>query len=459
MNNLKNCVFPKRIFWFLIGFTLLLLFINFTTLSIKASNSTDYKFTEDVQKAELSNGITVLLRENPAFDIVALAAVSNVGYKHEPQEMAGLNYLSQNMLLTGTDNRTSAEIDEDIESLGINFDASTSYEYSILSLQTTTNTFRDGLEIYFDLWKNSVFAEEELESEKNFAQNELDARKDNPVNEAVFNFLELYYDDHPYGQPIEGSREGHQAIEVEHVKEWNQIIYNPENIVISVVGNIDIDDTVNILEEKIGNWTVNNNLNLKPEEPEFNPPQENQQKTVERITEASWLILGHGAPSALEKDSAAMRVLNAILGEGMDSRLFRNIREEGLAYSTGSSYESFYGPAVMFTFTGTQATQVENVQSKIKDELARFVEDQVKKEELNNAREYIKGQFLIDNETCMSQAVSMAAYEVMDRGYSWLDEYPSIIDQVTAEDIKEVADEYFNAPVIDSRVLEGDLGL
>ncbi|MFW6279261.1 MAG: M16 family metallopeptidase [Bacillota bacterium] len=442
----------------IIGLVALLILFNLFLLpgNVLAQDS-QYQFTEEVKKEELSNGITVLVRENQAIDIVSLATVSNIGSKNDPEEKAGISYLTQKMLLEGTDNRSSREIDMDIESLGINLSPNTSHEYSQLTLKTTTDNFSEGLDIYFDLWKNSTFPQNNLDTEKNHAREQIESRKDEPVNEAVYNFLELYYEDHPFGKPVPGSKKGHENIEPQDLKTWFNQIYNPEELVISVVGNIDEEELISTLEEKIGDWSPEQTEDpeLEPKKPEFEPPQEAKTETVERFTDASWLIMGYGAPSALDEDSAALSVLNSVLGVGMSSRLFRNVRgKQGLAYSVGSSYESFYGPSVFITYVGTRLAQMDKAKSEIIKEMERFTEEQVSESELEKAREYMKGQFLIGNESSMNQAVSMGVFETTERGYNWLDKYPEIIDDVNPEEIQKVATEYFQGPLIESKVLE-----
>jgi predicted Zn-dependent peptidase len=177
---------------------------------------------------------------------------------------------------------------------------------------------------------------------------------------------------------------------------------------------------------------------------EFVYPSEDREVVINIPTEAAFLILGYPAPDSFDEDSAAMSVINSVLGDGMSSRLFTEIREKrGLAYAAMSQYDERLGPSSLFTFLATHPQNVELAKEQVLSELQRFVTEGLTEEEITQVAAQKRGSYLLEQETNMSQAMMLAMTELTGRGYEWIDDYMTFFDDVTTDDIKRVAEKYF----------------
>src|SRR5690554_1436993 len=154
--------------------------------------STTFSYTSDVQKVVLDNGLTLLLKENPAFDIIAIGILSGVENVHDPEGLEGLTYLTQRNLISGTTNRTAQEIVIELESLGVQLQTAASYDYSGVMLQSTPATFMESFAILMDMLNNSTFPELEFERERYLSQAFLQSLTDDPMNAIVLSYLEVF---------------------------------------------------------------------------------------------------------------------------------------------------------------------------------------------------------------------------------------------------------------------------
>jgi zinc protease len=424
-------------------FFLSLLLLVLTSGSILASGT--FNFTANVQKVVLDNGVTLLLKENPAYDIIAISLMTGVGTVHDPEGLEGLTYLTQRNLLSGTANRTAQELIVELESLGVQGQTAASYDYSAILFQCMPTTFEECFDILLDILNNSTFPEPEFERERSLSFATLQSLTDDPVNALALAYLELFYGDHPYKVSPYGSADVLAAIQREDLAIWKEHMYQPEHIVVAVVGNFASAELLPILEEGFGSWKNDYDGTLIPrDDVEFVYPSEDREVVINIPTEAAFLILGYPAPDSFDEDSAAMSVINSVLGDGMSSRLFTEIREKrGLAYAAMSQYDERLGPSSLFTFLATHPQNVELAKEQVLSELQRFVTEGLTEEEITQVAAQKRGSYLLEQETNMSQAMMLAMTELTGRGYEWIDDYMTFFDDVTTDDIKRVAEKYF----------------
>lgn len=428
-----------------VGLTLVLL-LAFALSTNPALAGGTVNYTANVQKVVLDNGLTLLLKENPAFDIIALALLSEVGTIYDPQGFEGLTYLTQRNLVSGTENRQALELITELESLGVTLNTLATNDISAVVLQALPDSFAASFEIVLDIIENSVFPEEEFARERELSLTELMSLTDDPVNALVLAYQEVFYGDHPYRYTAYGSYEGLLAVQREHLKEWKDYIYEPEHVTVAVVGNFDTAELLPILEEGFGSWQGGYSGSLPPNKAGlFSYPSEDRELVINLPTEAAFLMIGYPAPDTFDEDSAAMSVINIVLGGGgVGGRLFMEIRQKlGLAYTAFSAYDERLGPSNLLTFVATHPDNVEQVREKVLSEVQRFATEGLTEEEIAGVATQLRGQYLLNNETNMAQAVMLAQAELMGRGYQWVDEYMTFFDNVTPEDIKEAASKYF----------------
>ena len=404
-----------------------------------------FRYTYNVQKVVLDNGVTLLLKENPAFDIIALTLLSRVGTIQDPAGLEGLTYLTQRNLLSGTVNRTALELITELESLGVQLLTATSHSYSPVFLQALPDSFPQAFAILLDVLNHSTFPPEELERERELTMATVRSLADDPINAAFLTYLETFYGDHPFRNTAYGSLEGLAAVRAEDLREWKQYIYAPENLVVAVVGNFHTEELLPQLEAAFGPWQPGYEGSLVPRETvPFSHPPEDREVKVQVPMEASFVIMGYPAPDTFDPDSAAMAVINTVLGMDSGSRLWTELRENlGLVYLAFSAYDERVGPSNLYALAVTHPAAVETVKEQIRQQVQRFITEGLTEEEIAAVAAQRWGGFLIKNETNLSQAVLLAQAELSGRGYAWVDEYMNFFADVTPEDTKRVAEKYF----------------
>lgn len=421
----------------------LLLALLFMTGQVLAQNTVSY--TADVQKVVLDNGLTLLLKENPAYDIIALALLSNVGTVQDPEGLEGLTYLTQTNLLSGTPTRSSQELVVELESLGVRLQTAATYDYSAVLLQTLPTTFDQAFAVFLDMLENATYPEAEFERERYLGQVILQSLADDPSNALIMAYLEVFYGDHPYKFTPYGSDLGLASVQREHLRKWHDFIYQPEHLVVAVVGNFDSAELLPVLEESFGSWQSSYSGYPVPRaEVAFEYPSEAREMVINLPTEAAFLILGYPAPDSFHVDSAALEIINTVLGGGMSSRLFTEIRDKrGLAYTAMSQYDSRLGPSSFFTFLASHPSTVEQAKEQVLMEVERFITEGLSAEEIAQVAAQKRGSYLLQNETNIAQGLMLAMAELSGLGYQWVDEYMTFFDDVTPEDIQRVAAKYF----------------
>ncbi|NLJ81055.1 MAG: insulinase family protein [Firmicutes bacterium] len=425
----------------LILFTVLVLIVtNGFVCQTKAFN-----YTDDVRKVVMDNGITLLLKENPAYDVIAISLMSSVGTVQDPEGLEGLTYLTQLNLISGTENRTGQELIMELESWGVQLQVAASYDYSAVLLQTMPSTFEQSFAILMDMITASVFPERELERERILSQRQLQALSDDPTNAIVLAYLDLFYGEHPYKYSPYGTDAGLSSVQRDDLIEWHKYVFQPEHLVIAVVGNFSTLELLPVLEENFGDWENSYAGNLQPRAPvPFAYPGEDREVEMNVPLDAAFLVLGYPAPDMFDEDSAAMTVINGILGGGMSSRLFTEIRDKkGLAYTAVSQYDSRLGPSNLLTFLATHPETLEEAKTQVLNEIQRFGSEGLSESEIAKIAVKERGSYLLQNETNLNQALTLGMAELTGRGYKWVDEYMSFFDEVKPADIKRVARKYF----------------
>lgn len=240
----------------------------------------------------------------------------------------------------------------------------------------------------------------------------------------------------------------------EDILEYYNTIFNPKNVVISVNGNVNNSDVVNQLTEifKGSSGTSFDYNNYASKISPLTAPKTSVKKIADLQT--AWVILGWQASSVQnQKDNATLELIDAILGSGMGSRLFRNVRDkEGLAYQLGSSYSPKMLKGAFTLYIGTNPKTVTVAKEKMLAEINRLKTEFVSNKELQEAKDKLIGNYILSQETNLEKATTIGWFETSGRGFDFKDKYESLINSVTASDIMEVANKYFNQNYVTSIV-------
>ena len=393
----------------------------------------------------LKNGLKILTKASKANDIVAVGVLLRMGTRYETDEQAGLSDLTQHLLLKGTETRTAETLAVEMDSAGIRLSASASRDYGAVALLTTSEHLNKGLELLFDILKHTRFPEDKVAQEKEMALRRIQARRDQLLGHAMDLLTETYYGSHPYHKPISGYPETVERFGRAEIVDFYRTRYVPNNMIFSAVGNLDEQAFIEHVEAE---WEDAPRHPLPPP-PEATPPVHDapEETFEERDNQAAWIGIGYGAPALTDPDYAAMMVLDAILGGAMSSRLFTELRDkQSLAYQVGSHYAVHPDASLYVMYIGTSGERFADARDGVLIEVGKLRSKPVSAEELQTAKTYLKGTFVMGQERNASQAALMAAYELLGLGYSFIDEYPKRIEAVTEEDVLRGARTYFSGP-------------
>ncbi|MGH7572290.1 MAG: M16 family metallopeptidase [Gemmatimonadota bacterium] len=391
------------------------------------------------ERHRLPGGTVVLARRLTANDIVAVRAFTPMGTLYETDEEAGVSNLMQSALIRGTASRSAHEIQEALAELGADLDSGCGRHLGSVSLQATAASWERALDLFLDVITQSVFPEAEVATEIELALGAIEAREDQLLTRALDLFREQFYAGHPFHKPVLGYRETVRALDRDRVVEAARRFYRPVPPVVAAAGRFDPERLLERLDEAFGE------VPLEPREamPEpAHPAGGTRRLEVDR--EAAYLVYGFPAPDAMAAEYPAARMLDAVLGGSMSSRLFIELREKrSLAYQVSSYYDDQPGGGHLAGYIVTDPGRVDEAARGLEREFQRFVDEPVTDGELETARRYLRGSYLISAETNMAQAGRLARYEVDGLGQDFGDRWLAALQDVTADQVRAVARKHF----------------
>ncbi|MGQ9629893.1 MAG: M16 family metallopeptidase [bacterium] len=396
-----------------------------------------------LRKVILNNGMALIVKENHSARIVAVNAFIKVGAQSEDPSRPGLANLVQRVIIKGTKTRSAESIALETESAGIRLSTDVNPDYGGIAAVSTTEAFGSSLSILADILMNPIFPDEEIEKEKNLILQAIKGREDNPFNSGYDLLRSMLYRGHGYGLPELGTAESVPSFTRDDVLRFYETYYVPNNIIVSVVGDVKIDDVVAEFERTFGEFSPSELPRTEGVALEAILEDDRVEVKRREVKQAA-VFLGYLAPKVSDPDYPAMKVINSILGGGFSSRLFMELRERrGWAYNVGSFFPSRkdIGHFVVYIFTSPE--NVENVRDGILKEIERIKSEDVNEVELLDAKNKIIGQFALDHESNQRQAWYLGWYENMGMGYEYDMRYIDDVSKVTAEDIRRVANRYF----------------
>ncbi len=414
---------------------------------LTACTSVTYQeHTDAGSKYVLGNGMIILLKENPdtgmvAIDYMIKKSISADGEKH------GLGYFTNRMLLAGTNTRNREQIAREIEAVGGSIRARTYAEYNEIIIDVPSDKFSVALEVLQDVILNPTFPPEEVEKERTLIIGELEAKKDKPgvVTEELF--MKTIYKDQPLQHPIDGYVETVQNLTrdelINHYRTW----YVPNKTILAIVGNIKKNPTISALKLLFGKLQMQQTPDYS--EPELPDRIETTINTQNMPLESFYIQYGHQLVNATHPDFIKLRMATAILGSGSGSRLFYELRDKrALAYTVHAIAPSTRATGFV-KISMISRPQVLNASlDGIKEQTDRLKTEDVPEEEMKLVQQKIRGFFFLDHQRTTDQANYLGIYEMQGYGYHYDIEYPDRLAQVTAQEVKYVANKYFNNPAV-----------
>jgi len=401
-------------------------------------------------KYTIDNGTTLLVNQNKNNDIIAISIIAKGGEFIE--EIAGEGTLTAATMLKGTKKYSAQELAQILDENGIIIEPGCSEDYFIINVQTTTAQIDKTLEILEEIMNNATFDDYEIEKKRSEILNRIKQRRDVPMNIAMENFQTIIFENSVYSHSNKILEKTLPKVQRENILNYYNKALDSKNIVVSINGNVDTDRMIS----EFGSM-LHNHRTPAVSYSNFKVTKATAPKKVSesiKDLQTAWLFMGwQTAGVQNKKDFVTLKVMNTILGSGMSSRLFRNLREaDGLAYQLGSSYSPKMLAGSFMTYIGTNPETLEYSRNKIMKEIERFKMEFVSDTELKDAKDRLKGSFVIAMETNSEKASNIGLFETYGFGYDFLNEYVKMIDEVTASDILSTANRYFNNNVIQSDV-------
>jgi zinc protease len=413
------------------------------TGSSEAATSLEKGTDPSVLSTTLPNGLKVIVKENPRLPLVSLTAALMGGTRLEGQEDWGISGFAAKMLTRGTKNRSEAEIASIVETWAGSLSAFSGRNSFGVSARFLSKDLYPGLELLSDLIRNSTFPDAELEKARGDILAAIKAKKDSPATQVFELFNQTLYERHPYGQPQSGTEESIRKLDRTELLAWYRKLAVPDNLVLSVVGDVEGESLVAHIEEIFKDFNPSSPLELPQIAPE--PPLgEVRTARLQREGAQSHLVLGYLAPDIRSPENAPLALIDTALS-GMGGKLFVELRDKrSLAYSVSS----FRAPGLETGHFGVYIACDPNKEQVAKEEILKVIEEIREKglteEELASAKRYLLGNMRIGRQTNGSQAMQMALDELYGLGWTHTEEFMRAVEAVTLEDIKRVAGRILN---------------
>lgn len=391
-----------------------------------------------IRLATLPNGLRVVTDTVKDVESVALGIWINVGTRHENMEYNGAAHLVEHMMFKGTTNRSAQEIVEVIESAGGNFNAYTSREITSYHIHLLKDDVPLGLDVLADLLQNPTMPEDELERERGVILQEIGMTEDTPDDLVFDHYYETAFPGQALGAPILGRAEIIKKIQRETLMDHVRRFYTPARTVISAAGNLDHDVFVKMVSQLFAAMPTD------VTEPTAPATYTGGDRRTEKELEQSHVVLGFRGLARPDPDYYAAQALSALLGGGMSSRLFQEVREKrGLVYSIFSFHSSYVDDGVFGIYAGTGPKDLPELIPVVCDEIAKVVGG-VTSSELARAKTQIRADMLMARESMMSRANQQAKYLLFFGQALDVQALMNLVDEVDLKAISRVAARIFS---------------
>ena len=394
------------------------------------------------QKTTLPNGLRVVTSEVPHARSVSTSIFVSAGSRHEPFDIQGISHYIEHMLFKGTERRpTSKEVSEEIENIGGIFNAESGKEVTVFWNKVAAHHFPIALDVLADLILHSRFVPDDVEKERKVITEEISTLFDSPGDWVHILIDYAVWGDDPLGRDIGGTKESVAAITREQILDYVHQHYVPANTVVAIAGAISHEAAVAEVQRLLGDWQPGPATRWAPTIIEQTAPKIELRT---KRTEQAHVCIAAPAFSYSDPDRFALDLMNIMLGEGMSSRLFLEIRERlGLAYDVHSYINQYDDTGSVVVYAGVDPSRVDETIERSLAEIQKLRETGVTPAELARSKEYWKGRTLLRMEDTRAIAAWIGSQEALLGVVHEVDEVVSKIEAVTAEDVLAVTNRVF----------------
>jgi predicted Zn-dependent peptidase len=394
------------------------------------------------RRTTLDNGLRIVTETMPSTRSVAVSLYVGAGSRYETPEEAGISHLLEHLVFKGTTKRpTAQEISELIDGVGGVLNAGTDRELTVYYAKVARLHFDRAADVLTDMLRNPLIAAEELEKERRVVIEELASIADSPAQLVDVLLDATMWPDQPLGRDVAGTEASVTALTRDAALDYLHRQYVPNNMVVSVAGAIEHDEVVQFMEGALGDWSSGTPSKWFPA---VNGQNSSHVAVMYKKTEQAHIEIAVTAISSQDPDRFPLDLISVILGEGMSSRLFMELREKrALCYDVHSYASHYLDTGAFAVYAGVDPKKTVEATAALIEELARM-RDGVSEEELTKAKELSKGRLLLRMEDTRSVSGWLGGQEMLNGLIRTPDEIVALIDAVTVEDVRRVAAKLFD---------------
>lgn len=387
---------------------------------------------------KLDSGLRIITDTVPEMETVALGVWADVGTRHEDLKHNGVAHMVEHMMFNGTPTRSSRQIAEAVEDVGGQINAYTSREITAYYIHLLKNDMPMAMDILSDLIQRPTFPDHELEKERGVIIQEIGMTNDTPDDVVFDHYQETAYPGQALGAPILGRAEIIENMKKETLYDYVHRFYTPSKLVVSAAGNIDHDSFVAAAKTMFADLPADSRQSYNPAN------YQGGDSRTEKDLEQSHVVLGFQGLDRDDPEYYSAVMLGTILGGGMSSRLFQEIREKrGLVYSIYSSHASYHDDGQFEIYAGTGPEKLNELVPVVCSEIIRVMNEPITEAELNRAKAQIKAGILMSRESMLSRANRQAKYLINFNRAPDITYLISQIDAVTVYSVQKIAQRIF----------------
>jgi predicted Zn-dependent peptidase len=410
----------------------------------------------NIHRAVLPNGLTVITEEMKHIRSVSIGIWIKTGSRDEDPHWNGISHFIEHMVFKGTQHRSAEDIARQVDSIGGNMDAFTAKECICFNVKILDEHMPIAMDVLSDLVLNPTFDAHDISRERGVILEEIKMDEDSPDYLVHEIFTQNFWKDHPLGKPILGTKDSVKRFEREPVVDFYSQRFSPANVIICAAGSLRHADFVSLVTKHFEQ--------MKPVKNGFHSPQPSivpriimrNKKSLEQVQ----ICVGVPSHPIAHERRHGSYILNTLLGGGMSSRLFQNIRErQGLAYAIYSDLNPYRDTGCLSVYAGTSRESAGKVVQSIVSEFHKLKTEEVPAEELRRSKDQLKGSLMLSLESSTARMSNLARQAMYFERFYTMDELLKKIESVTAEELKQLANEFFQTESIAVTVLGNLNGL
>ena len=394
----------------------------------------------EVNLTTLTNGLRVLSVERPQTETVSVGIWVNTGSAYETADINGISHFLEHMVFKGSQKRTALQISEDIENVGGNTNAYTSREFTVFYAKMLKNDLELAIDVLADMVMAPTFDTQELNKEREVVVQEIKQTFDDPSDIVYDYFQETAYQKQALGRSILGPEDKVRSFNADTLRRYMASNYAAENIVVAAVGNLRHNEFVQMIEQRMSG--LQNKKSFTADKQIYVGGEFVKNRDIEQAQ----VLLGFESVDCYDEERYPVLLMSSILGGGMSSRLFQEIREKrGLVYSVYSFNNAFTASGILGIYAGLEAGEIKNYIPVVTDEIKKICNEYVTEAELNRVKVQYKAGMLMALESSSSTAEAVARRYLLHNRFVPIEEIVAKIDSVNKDDVLRVAQKIFSS--------------